>query len=60
MASKFFLKPIVTILVAPIITGIILHDIIIIIVVVVVIDLNHTSQHLSAGKPPPIPDCLWD
>jgi hypothetical protein len=46
-ASKFFLKPTVTIPVAPIITGIIVHDLIII-VVAVVTDLNHTSQHLSA------------
>ena len=61
MASKFFLKPTVTIPVAPIITGIIVHDLIIIVVVVVVVtDLNRTSQHLSARKPSPIPDCLWD
>jgi hypothetical protein len=59
-ASKFFLKLLVTIPLAPIISGIIVHDLIIIIVVVVVTDLNHTSQHLSAGKPSPIPNCLWD
>jgi hypothetical protein len=59
MASKFFLKPTFTILVAPIINGIILHDLIIT-VVVVVTDLYYTSQHLSAEKPSPIPDCLWD
>ena len=21
---------------------------------------HHTSQHLPAGKPSPIPDCVWD
>ena len=65
MAHKFFLKPIVTIPVAPIITGIILHDLVVGIilhdlVVVVVTDFNHTSVHLSTGKPSPIPDGLWD
>jgi len=34
MASKFFLKPIVTIAVAPIITHIILHDHVIVVVIV--------------------------
>jgi hypothetical protein len=54
MASKFFFKPIVNILVDPIITGIISHYL------VVVTDLNHTSQHLCDGKPSPIPDCPCD
>jgi len=21
---------------------------------------HHTSEHLPAGKPSPIPDCVWD
>jgi len=33
--------------------------IIIIIIIIVVVD-NHTFQHLHAGKPSPIPLCLWE
>ena len=32
---------------------------IIIIIIIIIID-NHTSQHLHAGKPSPIPDRLWE
>jgi hypothetical protein len=53
MASKFFLKPFVTMLVAPIITGIIIHfrfhSIIVVVVVVVFVDYILITDSVRLG-----------